>query len=84
MEVFWLIISTVVGFFSLCIFLWANSVKHGDQKYWDETYEELNKNRPIEMPEETVYNIIMKCHTVSGIILCINIIIMAVCILNLI
>ena len=36
MEIFWLIISIVVGFFSLCVFLWISSIKHGDKKYWNE------------------------------------------------
>ena len=33
MEIFWLIISIVVGFFSLCVFLYTGLIKYGDQKY---------------------------------------------------
>ena len=52
MEIFWLIISIVVGFFSLCVFLWTSSIKHGDKKYWDEYYKKLNENKSVEVPEE--------------------------------
>ena len=72
MEIFWLIISIVVGFFSLCVFLWTSSIKHGDKKYWDEYYKKLNENRPVEVPEEIAYNVTMKCYIMSGIILCIS------------
>ena len=83
MEVFWLIISIVVGFFSGCVFLWSSWVKYGDQKYWDETYKRLNEDKPFEVPEEMLYNIVMKCHTISSIILSISLIIMAVCVFSL-
>ena len=84
MEIFWLIISIVVGFFSLCVFLWTSSIKHGNQKYWDEFYKKLNENKPVEVPEETEYNITMKCYTISSIILCISLIVIAVCVYSLI
>ena len=84
MEIFWLIISIVVGFFSGCVFLWTSSVKHGDKKYWDEYYKKLNENRPVEVPEEIAYNITMKCYSISRIILCISLIVIAVCVYSLI
>ena len=56
MEIFWLIISIVVGFFSLCVFLWTSSIKHGDKKYWNEYYKKLNENKSVEVPEEIAYN----------------------------
>ena len=84
MEVFWLIISIVVGLLSGAIFLGTTWVKNGDQKYWDETYEQCTKNQPVEVPEEVVYNIIMKCRVVSGIIMCVCLIISIICAYNLI
>ena len=84
MEVFWLIISIVVGLLSGAIFLGTTWLKNGDQEYWDETYKELNKNRSVEVPEEIVYNIIMKCRTVSGIIMCACLIISILCVCNLV
>jgi hypothetical protein len=84
MEIFWLIVSTVVGFFSGCVFLWSSWVKNGDQKYWDETYKKLNENKPVEVPEEIVYNIIMKCYTISSIILCVSLITSIICVYSLI
>lgn len=84
MLVFNLIISLVAAFFSGCIFLWSGWVKNGDQEYWDEMYQELNKNRPVEVPEEVVYDVIMKCRYVSGIALCISILLAAICIFSLI
>ena len=80
MEVFWLVISIVVGFFSGCVFL---GTIFNNQKDWDEMYKKLNENKPVEVPEETVYDIVIKCHTISGIILCISLIIVTICILNL-
>ena len=84
MEIFWLIISIVVGFFSSCVFFCTSSIKHGDKKYWDEYYKKLNENRPVEVPEEIAYNITMKCYTISSIILCISLIVIAVCVYSLI
>lgn len=84
MAVFCLIISIVAGFFAGCIFLWSGWVKNGDQKNWDETYQELNKNQPVEVPEEVVYDVIMKCRYVSGIVLCICILLAAISIFNLV
>ena len=84
MEIFWLIISIVVGFFSLCVFLWTSSVKHGDKKYWNEYYKKLNENKSVEVPEEIAYNITMKCYSISIIILCISLIVIAVCVYSLI
>lgn len=84
MLVFNLIISLVAVFFSGCVFLWSGWVKNGNQEYWDKTYQELNKNRPVEVPEEVVYDVIMKCRYVSGIVLCISILLTAICIFNLI
>lgn len=84
MMVFCLIISLVASFFAGCVFLWSGWVKNGDQKNWDETYQELNKNQPVEVPEEVVYNVIMKCRYVSGIVLCISILLAVICIFNLI
>lgn len=84
MEIFWLIISIVVGFFSGCVFLWTSSVKHGDKKYWNEYYKKLNENRPVEVPEEIAYNVTMKCYRISSIILCISLIVIAVCVYSLI
>ena len=46
-------------------------------------YKKLNENKPVEVPEETVYDIVIKCHTISGIILCVSLIIVTICILNL-
>lgn len=84
MAVFCLIISLVAGFFAGCIFLWSGWVKNGDQKNWDETYKLCTKNQPVEVPEEVVYDIIMKCRYVSGIVLCICILLAAIGIFNLI
>lgn len=84
MEIFWLIISIVVGFFSGCVFLGTGLVKYGDQKYWDKFYKKLNENRPVEVPEEMAYNVTMKCYIISGIILGISLIIIAVCVYSLI
>lgn len=84
MEIFWLIISIAVVFFSGCVFLWTSSVKHGDKKYWNEYYKKLNENRPVEVPEEIAYNVTMKCYRISSIILCISLIVIAVCIYSLI
>ena len=84
MAVFCLIISLVAGFFAGCMFLGTTWVKNGDQKYWDETYEQCTKNQPVKVPEEVVYDIIMKCRYVSGIVLCISILLAAICIFNLI
>ena len=84
MEIFWLIISTVVGFFSLCVFLWTNSIKQSDKKYWNEYYKKLNENKSVEVPEEIAYSITMKCYTISSILLCISLIVIAVCIYSLI
>lgn len=84
MLVFNLIIGLVAVFFSGCVFLWSGWVKNGNQEYWDQIYQELNKNRPVEVPEEVVYDVIMKCRYVSGIVLCISILLTAICIFNLI
>lgn len=83
MEIFGLIISIVVGLLSGGIFLGTTWVKNGDQKYWDETYEQITKNQPVEVPEEVVYNLIMKCRTVSGIIMCVCLIISVICVCSL-
>lgn len=84
MEIFWLIISIVVGLFSGCVFLYTGLIKHGDKKYWDEYYKKLNENKSVEVPEEIAYNITMKCYSISSIILCISLIVMAVCVYSLI
>lgn len=84
MAVFCLIISLVAGFFAGCMFLGTTWVKNGDQKYWDETYEQITKNQPVEVPEEVVYNIIMKCRIVSGIIICVCLITSIICVCSLI
>ena len=84
MMVFCLIIGLVASFFAGCVFLWSGWVKNGDQKNWDETYKALNKNQPVEVPEEVVYDVIMKCRIVSFIVLCICILLAAISIFNLI
>jgi hypothetical protein len=84
MEVFLLIISIVVGLLSGGVFLGTTWVKNSDQKYWDETYKQCTKNQPVEVPEEVVYNIIMKCRIVSGIIICACLIISIICVYSLI
>lgn len=83
MAVLCLIIGLVASFFAGCVFLWSGWVKNGDQKNWDETYQRLNKNQPVEVPEEVVYDVIMKCRYVSGIVLCICALLVAIGIFNL-
>ena len=64
--------------------LQANNITMEDKiNLYNEYYKKLNENKSVEVPEEIAYNITMKCYTISGIILCISLIIMAVCIYSL-
>lgn len=83
MEIFWLIISIVVGFFSGCIWYFTYRIKNTDQQTWDKLYEKLNEDQ-VDLPEDVVYNIVLKSNKVSSIILCICLVIIVICICSLI
>ena len=51
---------------------------------YNEYYKKLNENRSVEVPEEIAYNVTMKCYIISSIILCISLIVIAVCVYSLI
>ena len=84
MEIFWLILSIIIGLFSFCVFYAVNKIKNGDQQTWDDACKQFNKMQSVDVPEEVIYEVVLKVRKLSAVILCICLFVAAICIYSLI
>lgn len=78
-----LIICAIIGLMCGSLFLTTTKVQH-DQKSWDQLYQQLIAELPTPVPEEVIYNLVLKIQKVTGVILAASIIGIIACALILI
>ena len=84
MPIFWLSISLIVGGISGYLFYYSSKLRKADQQLWDEFTTKLNDQATFEIPEEMVYELLLKIHKGSLIALLISVAVAILCVSDLI